>query len=137
MQALKEAMTNRAVHCYKGRIALYVILEALNIGAGDEVVVPGFTCMTVPLPLLSLGATPVYADIRPQDYNVDPTRLEPMVTPRTRAIVVQHTFGIPAEMDCIVETARRRGLHPIEDCCHTLTSSYKGRRVGTFGEAAF
>jgi len=137
MQWLKEAMTTRAVHCDKGRTALGLILEALGIGAGDEVIVPGFTCMAVPLPVLSMGATPVYADIRPEDYNIDPAKVEPLITPRTRAIVAQHTFGIPAEMDRVLEMARRHGLYLIEDCCHTLTSSYNGRRVGTFGDAAF
>jgi dTDP-4-amino-4,6-dideoxygalactose transaminase len=137
MQTLAEVMTTRAVHCYKGRTALRLILEALGVGPGDEVIVPGFTCMAVPLPVVSLGATPVYADIREEDYNLDPLKVEAAVTPRTRAIVAQHTFGIPADLDRLVEIARRHGLHLIEDCCHTLTSRYKGRVVGTFGEAAF
>ncbi|MGI0148096.1 MAG: DegT/DnrJ/EryC1/StrS family aminotransferase, partial [Thermoplasmata archaeon] len=122
---------------WKGRVALYAILRTLEIGHEDEVILPAFTCVVVPNAVRFAGATPVYADIVPGGYNLDPAGVERAVTPRTRAIIVQHTFGIPADLDPLLEIARRHGLAVIEDCAHSLGSEYRERGVGTFGLAAF
>jgi dTDP-4-amino-4,6-dideoxygalactose transaminase len=122
---------------WKGRIAFYAILRALDVGPGDEVVVPGFTCVVVPNAVRLAGATPIYADIEPGGYNLDPRRAAQLVTPRTRAIVVQHSFGIPAQIDALLDLAARRGLVVIEDCAHSLGGEQEGRRLGTVGDAAF
>lgn len=122
---------------FRGRVALYAILKGLNIGAGDEVVIQAFTCLAVPEGVMASGARPVYVDIETAGFNMDPADLERKLTPQVRAIVVQHTYGIPADMRRIVSIAQERGIPIIEDCCHTLASTYKGRPVGSFGTGSF
>lgn len=124
-------------HFFRGRVALHALLRALDVRAGDEVLLQAFTCLAVPSPVVGLGARPVYLDIDESTYNLDPVALESRVTPRTRAIIVQHTFGIPARMDVVTTVARRHGLAVIEDCCHVLGSTYEGQPVGALGDAAF
>lgn len=121
----------------RGRVALYAILKAMGIGRGDEVILQAFTCLAVPTPIILLGARPVYVDINSNGYTMDVDSLERAITGRTRAIVVQHTFGIPADMDKIVNMAGKHGISIVEDCCHAVGSKYEGREVGTFGVAAF
>jgi perosamine synthetase len=122
---------------WKGRVAFHAILRALGIGPGDEVIVPGFTCVVVPNAVRFAGATPTYADVEPGGYNLDPRRADEIVTPRTRALVVQHSFGIPAQIDALRVLAAQRGLLVVEDCAHSLGGEYDGRRLGTVGDAAF
>jgi perosamine synthetase len=122
---------------FKGRVALYATLKASGVKPGDEIILPGFTCVVVPNAITYLGAKPVYVDIDPETYNINPKRIEEKITERTRAIIAQHTFGIPAEMDNIVDIARRNNIYVIEDSCHAIGSRYKGQDVGTFGDAAF
>ncbi len=122
---------------WKGRVALYAILKALGVGKGDEVIIPGYTCVMVVNPVMYLGATPVYVDIDPQTYNTPPDLIEAAITPRTRAIVAQHTYGIPARMPEIMALADRRGIPVIEDCCLALGSRVGGRLCGTYGAAAY
>ena len=122
---------------FRGRVALAAILRAMGIVRGDEVVVQAFTCIAVPEAVLSVGARPVYADVAAGSVNMDAATLDAAITPRTKAIVVQHTFGIPAAMPGIVDLARARGLPLVEDCAHALGSSIAGQSVGTFGRAAF
>lgn len=128
---------NKKYFFYKGRVALYAILKALGVGEGDEVIIPGFTCIVVPNAIIYLGAKPVYADIDAGTFNISAAQIESKITEKTRAVITQHTFGIPAEMDLIISVARKHDLHVIEDDCHAIGSRYKGREVGTFGDAAF
>jgi dTDP-4-amino-4,6-dideoxygalactose transaminase len=121
---------------FKGRVALYAILKAMGIKRGDEIILPGFTCVVVPT-IIYLGAKPVYVDIDPLTYNIDPDKIEEKITDKTKVILVQHTFGIPADMGRIAEFAKKYNLYVIEDSCHALGSRYKGREVGSFGDAAF
>src|SRR5690349_4196963 len=95
---------------WKGRVALYAILKAMQIGPGDEVILPAFTCVVVPNAVRFTGATPVYVDIASGTYNIDPEAIVKVVTPNTRAIVVQHTFGISADLHALTEIARQYGL---------------------------
>jgi len=122
---------------YRGRVALYALLRTLNMEPGDEVILQAFTCLAVPSPIVALGLCPVYIDIDPRTYNLDPAQVECRITNRTRVIIVQHTFGIPAPMDAILAMARKRGLAVIEDCCHALGSTYQGKHLGCTGDAAF
>ena len=122
---------------WKGRVALYAILRALGVGEGDEVILPGYTCVVAVNPVKFLGARPVYVDIEPATYNLDPDLVESKITPRTKVIIAQHTYGYPAEMDAILDIANRHGLPVIEDSCLAIGSTYKGRKTGTFGLAAF
>jgi len=129
---------------YKGRVALYAILRALGVSPGDIVIFPGFTCIMVPNAALYLGARPVYVDIDPATYNMDPARLKDALSSmsasemkRVKAVVVQHTFGIPADMDAIAGLANDLGVPVVEDCAHSLGSKLGGRLTGTMGTASF
>ncbi|MEK9149797.1 MAG: DegT/DnrJ/EryC1/StrS family aminotransferase, partial [Candidatus Desantisbacteria bacterium] len=122
---------------WKGRVALYAILKALGIGEGDEVLVEGFTCVVVPNAVIFAGAKPVYVPPDPKTYNMDISQIESKITSKTKAIIVQHTFGLPSDMDSTLDIAKRHNLRVIEDCAPALGADYKGRKVGTFGDAAF
>ena len=122
---------------WKGRIALYTILKAIGIGAGDEVIVPGYTCVMVAGPVIYCGAKPVYVDIDPRTFAMDPREVEKKLTPRTKAVLVQHTYGLPAAVEEIKQIADRHGIPIIEDCCHTFGGRLNGQLLGTFGKAAF
>lgn len=142
MTSLESAFAARvgAAHAYsfwKGRVALSAILDALNVREGDEVILPGFTCVVVPNAVQYAGARPVYVDVQANTLNLDPEQVAQAVTPRTRAIIVQHTFGRPASLQAILSLARQRGLAVIEDCAHALGVRLNGRCLGTIGQAAF
>ncbi len=102
-----------------------------------QVILPGFTCVVVPNAIRLAGARPIYADIPENSYNIDPAGILQVITSRTKAIIVQHTFGIPACLDEITSIARERDLWVVEDCAHALGSSYAGKHVGLWGDAAF
>lgn len=127
----------RAFAFWKGRVAMYAILKAMGVGEGDEVILPGYTCVVAVNPSKFLGATPIYVDIEPATYNIDPEAIEAKITPRTKTIIAQHTYGYPAEMDAILAIAEKHGLPVIEDSCLAVGSTYKGRKTGTMGVAAF
>ena len=122
---------------WKGRVALYAILESLGIGPGDEVIMPGFTCVVVPNAVLYRGAIPIYVDIEDTSFTMDVGDIERKVSGRTKAIIVQHSYGIPADMEAIMSVAAKARIAVIEDCAHALGSTYKGRLVGSIGDAAF
>jgi len=119
-----------------GTDALILALRACGVRAGDEVLVPSFTFVATGSAVSALGAKPVFADIRPETYNLDPAELERRVTPRTRAIVVVHLYGLAADMDPILAFAKARKLPVIEDNAQAIGASYKGRRTGSLGDAA-
>ncbi len=127
----------RAFAFWKGRVAMYAILRALGVGEDDEVILPGYTCVMDVNPIKYLGATPVYVDIEPITYNMDVGLLEEKITPKTKVIVAQHTYGYPCEMDAIMDIAGKHGIPVVEDCCLALGSKYKGKLCGTFGVAAY
>jgi len=122
---------------WKGRFAMYAILRAMGIGEGDEVILPGYTCISAVISIKFASATCVYVDIEPATYNMDPDKIEARITPKTKLIVAQHTYGYPAEMDAILYVARRHGLPVVEDCAHSMGSAYKGRRTGTIVPTAY
>ncbi len=113
------------------------LLKALKISDGDEVIVQAFTCVAVAEGVMALGAKPVYVDIEAFGYNICVDDLKRKITKKTRAIVVQHTFGIPAAMKAIISIAESAHLFVIEDCCHTIGSSQDGRVVGSWGIGSF
>ena len=127
---------------FKGRVALHAILRAAGIGDGDQVLMPGYTCVVVPNAVNYTGAEPIYLDIDLETGNLDCDLLEAGLgtswdSEKARAIIVQHTYGIPCNMDRIGEFASKHGLLVIEDSCHALGSTWRGRPVGTLGDAAF
>jgi len=119
-----------------GTDALILALRACGVHAGDEVLVPTFTFVATGSAVSALGAKPVFADIRPETYNLDVAELERRVTPRTRAIVVVHLYGLPADMDPILAFAKARKLPVIEDNAQAIGASYKGRRTGSLSDVA-
>src|SRR6266481_3424308 len=134
---MKTLPSENTFYFYRGRVALYALLRAMNLQPGDEVLIPGFTCGAVPAPILGMRAGPVYVDTNPGTYNIDPVELERKITNRSRVIVAQHTFGIPCDMSAIMSVAQRHGLAVIEDTCHVWGSKYKGMDLGSIGDAAF
>jgi perosamine synthetase len=119
-----------------GSAALDVAVAALGIGPGDEVIMPTFTIISCAAAVVRAGATPVLVDVDPQTWNMDVARLEELVTPRTRAIMVVHIFGLPVDMDPVIELARRKGIRIIEDAAQAHGQSYRGRPCGTLGDIA-
>ena len=122
---------------WKGRVALYALLRALDVGEGDEVILPGYTCVMDVNPIKYVGAKPVYVDIEPDTFNVNVSLLKEKITNKTKVIIAQHTYGYPCEMDTIMNIAQSIGISVIEDCCLALGSKYKGKVVGTFGRAGY
>ena len=119
-----------------GTAALEVAMAALGIGPGDEVLVPDFTFVATASAVLFTGALPVLVDVLPGTYCLDPRLAEAAITPRTKAIVAVHMGGHPADLDAICDLARRKGLMLIEDSSHAHASEWRGKRIGTFGNAA-
>ena len=124
-----------AVAVNSGTSALHLCLRALGVGEGDEVIVPSFAFIAVANAVRHERATPIFVDIEPDTLNLDPSRIESAITFRTRAIIVVHTFGCPANLEAILAIARRHALRIIEDASEAIGAEYKGRRVGVFGDA--
>jgi perosamine synthetase len=124
-----------AVAVSSGTAALHLIVRALGLGPGDEVLVPSFTFAASVNAILFEGATPVFVDAEPDTYNLDPADVERMITPRTRAIMVVDVFGHPADWDAIERIAARHGLRVIDDSCEALGAEYRGRKLGQLGDA--
>jgi dTDP-4-amino-4,6-dideoxygalactose transaminase len=118
-----------------GTDALWFALLALGIGPGDEVITAPNTFIATAEAISFCGATPVFADVDPRTYTMDPARLEAAITPKTKAVIPVHLFGQPADMDPILETACRHGLWVVEDACQAHGALYKGRKAGSMGAA--
>jgi len=119
-----------------GTSAVFVALGALELEAGSEVIVPPITDPGGVMPVAMLNCVPVFADADPRSYNMGPEQVEAALSPRTRAVIVAHIGGEPADMGPIVELARSRGIRIIEDCAQAFGARYRGRPVGTFGDIA-
>lgn len=132
-----QGNANNVFLFYKGRVALYALLKAYNIQPGDEVILQGFTCVVVPNAILYCGATPVYVDISLNDYNIDVTKIEQAITPRTKIIIAQNTFGLAPNFDAILTIAQKYNLIVLEDCTHGFGGTYNGKKNGTIAHASF
>jgi len=117
-----------------GTIAIQLALEALDIGAGDEVIVPGLTWQATAAAVLDVNATPVMVDAEPDTYCPDPSLIEAAITPRTKAIIVVHLYCSMTDMDRVLDIAKRNGLFVIEDCAHAHGSQWNGKGAGSIGD---
>jgi len=126
-----------AVATSSGTTALHVTLLAHGIGPGDEVITTPFTFIASANSILYVGARPVFVDIDPATFNIDPAQIEAAITPRTKAIIPVHLFGLPCDMDAILKIARQHNLIIIEDACQAHGARYNGQCVGSFGTGCF
>jgi len=141
MEAFEDAMANYigltdAIAVSSGTAGLHLCIKALGIGEGDEVIVPSFTFIAAANAIRYERANPVFVDIDAESLNMSPASIEQAITPKTRAVLVVHTFGRPAEMAAILEIANRYHLFIIEDACEAIGAIYQGRKAGSFGDAA-
>ena len=142
LHILKQWFANRynadQVYLFNaGRSALYFLLKAAGVTKKDEVIVQAFTCIGAINPIIWIGAKPVYLDIDPQTYNLDPYLLESAITSKTKVIIVQHTFGIPAAISKIRKICKKHKIILIEDCAVSIGAFMGKKEVGTYGDAAF
>jgi dTDP-4-amino-4,6-dideoxygalactose transaminase len=133
VEIAQYAGCRHAVACASGTDALILALLALGIGSGDEVITSPFTFVATASAIVRAGATPVFADIDPGSYNLDPEHLRSLITPRTRAIIPVHLFGLVSEMNPIMELAREKGIAVIEDAAQAIGAAYRGKVAGTIG----
>jgi len=126
-----------AIMMGNGTVAQEAVLHALGIGPGDEVITVSFSFNATVSVILRVGATPVFVDIRADDFCLDPAQVEAAITPRTKAIMPVHLYGLMADMDPLVEIATRHGLWIVEDAAQAHGATYHGRRAGQFGPAMF
>lgn len=128
--------TNYCVGVGNGLDALMLCLKALGVGIGDEVIVPSNTYIATALAVTYTGATPVFVEPRIETFNIDPEKIETEITEKTKAIIPVHLYGQACDMDPIMDIAQKYGLKVIEDCAQAHGATYKGQRVGVFGDAA-
>jgi len=142
VKAFEEAFAKmcgvrHAIATSSGTTALHAALLAHGIGPGDEVITSAFTFIASANTTLYVGARPVFVDIEPGTFNLDPSRIEKAITSKTRAILPIHLYGLAAEMDLIMKIAERHGLAVIEDACQSHGAEYRGQKVGSFGTGTF
>jgi len=126
-----------AVMTPSARFSFYLLLRAMGIGPGDEVIIPGLTYFAIPSIAITAGVRPVFADVGLRSHVLDPAAFEAAITPRTKAVVPTHLYGTPCDMDAIVAIARKHGIKVVEDCAQSTGARYKGVRVGHLGDAAY
>ncbi|MDD5098104.1 MAG: aminotransferase class V-fold PLP-dependent enzyme [Candidatus Pacebacteria bacterium] len=119
-----------------GRSSLIAILNSMKISRGDEIIVQAFTCNAAVNPIISVGAKPVFVDIN-DALNIDSKKIKEKITAKTKAVMIQHTFGYPAQIDEIKKICEDNNIYLIEDCAHALGAKYKDRYCGSFGDASF
>lgn len=134
---LRKYFQIKSVFCFAaGRTALWAALKAAGVGPGDEVLLQSFTCVVVAEAILALGAEPVWVDIDKNSLNISTEDLAKKINSKAKAIIVQHTFGFPADLDKIISFSRRHHLVVIEDCAQALGVEYQGKKLGKFGDMA-
>jgi dTDP-4-amino-4,6-dideoxygalactose transaminase len=126
-----------AIMTPSARYAFYLLLQAMGVGEGDEVVIPGLTYFAIPSIAVTAGVVPVFTDVGLTSHVLDPAAFEAAITPRTKAVVPTHLYGTPCDMDAVLAIAKRHGLRVIEDCAQSTGARFRGARVGNLGDAAY
>lgn len=126
-----------AISVSSGRAGMELILRSLELDKGNEVIIPAYTLKDLIDIIQSMGLVPVPADIHPKTFNIDPNSIAERITERTKVILATHLFGMPCQIDRILEIAKCKSIFVIEDCAHSAGSEFKGRKTGSFGDAAF
>ena len=122
------------ITCVNGTAALEIALKALGVGPGDEVIVPAYTFIATASAVLMVGAKPVFVDIDPKTYNIDPEKIESAITPKTKAVIPVHIGGCPANMDKILDIAKKYNLRVLEDAAQAHGAEWRGKKVGALGD---
>ena len=135
-QFAKAVGVRHCVSCANGTDSLYILMQGLGIKPGDEVITTAHSWISTSGTITQAGGKVVFCDTDAETFTIDPAQIESKVTPRTVGIIPVHLYGQPADMDPILEIAKRRGLWVIEDCAQAHMAEYKGRKVGTMGVAA-
>jgi dTDP-4-amino-4,6-dideoxygalactose transaminase len=128
---------HHAVAVNSGRKGMELILRALDLGSGDEIIIPAYTLKDLVGIIQEIGLVPVPADIDPKTFNIDPTSVVQRITKRTKAILATHLFGTPCQIEQLLDIAKTKTLYVIEDCAHSMGSEFKGKKTGSFGDASF
>lgn len=128
--------TDFALGVSQARLGFIAVLKALGLEKGDEIILSAYNFHIIPEAVVRMGFVPVFVDIEPDTYTINPELIKEKINNKTRAIIVTHMFGQPADMDVILPIAREKKIKVIEDCAHAAGSEYKGKRVGIFGDAA-
>lgn len=126
-----------AIAACSGRHALEIILRGLKLKEGDEVIVPAYTFYIVPYVIKKMGLKPVFVDVSPKTANIEASYISKKITKKTKAIILTHLFGRPAQMQDILKAIKRRRIYIIEDACQALGAEYRGKKIGSFGKAGF
>ncbi|WP_299873328.1 aminotransferase class I/II-fold pyridoxal phosphate-dependent enzyme [uncultured Cocleimonas sp.] len=121
---------------WKARVGLYSLLKSMDVGEGDEVILPAFTCVVVPNAILYLGATPIYVDVSTDTYNFDIPHIEKAITNRTKVIICQNTYGLSSDLEQLTSLAKKHGIFTVEDCTHGFGGTYNGTPNGLSCDAA-
>lgn len=128
--------TNNCMSCANGTDSLEILLKSFELHPGDEVIVPAHSWISTSEAVGNIGAIPVFVDVQPNLYTIDTTKIEAKLSPKTKAIIPVHLYGLPADMDAIMSIAKKHKLIVIEDCAQAHGARYKGKMVGTIGDAA-
>lgn len=134
----REHTGHKYAFCFSsGRAGLYFLLKSLDLKPEEEVLTQAFTCVAVPNSIIWSGLRPVYVDVDKSSYNLDVVDVKKKLSARTRAIIIQHTFGIPGPIDATLKLAKENNLVVIEDCAHALGAKHKNKNVGSYGDVSF
>lgn len=137
-QSLKDKLNTKNIYTFaSGRMGFYSILKTIGIESNDEIIIPSFTCIVVPNAIIYSGAKPIYCDIKSDDFNIDTSKIEALITPKTKILYAQHTFGQMCNINAIMKLAKKYNLIVVEDAALALGAKIDGKYAGTIGDFGY